>query len=154
MTLWPIIAMYTCGMCPGLCLQICVLPPLQTCRRIISGRAINILCEGEKERLSLIVMVMPYLNGGEEEASPVLPSDEVERLASKSAPLPSTSGGVLGTRSGLPDCMPEKKQHNMEPNYCKFHHRQSTAMKEMVQVFFWSQWCLSPYQCHPLILCF
>lgn len=38
-------------------------------------------------------------------ASPVLPNDEVERLASPSAVF-SVSGGVLGTRSGLPDCTP------------------------------------------------
>lgn len=40
------------------------------------------------------------------EAIPVLPSDEVDRLASQSAAL-SISGGVLGTRSGLPICTPE-----------------------------------------------
>lgn len=32
--------------------------------------------------------------------TPVLPSDEVDRLPSTSAGLP-TGGGVLGTRSGL-----------------------------------------------------
>ena len=39
------------------------------------------------------------------EATPVLPSDEVERLASLSAGL--SSGGVLRTRSDLPDSTPE-----------------------------------------------
>lgn len=40
------------------------------------------------------------------EAMPVLPNDDVDRLASQSAGL-SANGGVLGTRSGLPDCTPE-----------------------------------------------
>lgn len=42
------------------------------------------------------------------EAAPVLPSDEMERLASPSAGL-SGSGGVFGTRSGLPDSVPVNK---------------------------------------------
>lgn len=56
--------------------------------------------------------VMPYdlyRRAGEVEATPVLPSDEVDRLASQSVGL-STSGGVLGTRSGLPECTPENKE--------------------------------------------
>lgn len=40
------------------------------------------------------------------EPTPVLPSDEVDRLATQSAGL-STGGGVLGTRSGLSDATPE-----------------------------------------------
>lgn len=50
-----------------------------------------------------------YRRGGEVETTPVLPCDEVDRLASQSAGL-STSGGVRGTRSGLPDCTPEEKK--------------------------------------------
>lgn len=50
-----------------------------------------------------------YRRGGEVGATPVLPRDEVDRLASQSAEF-STSGGVLGTRSGLPDCTPESKE--------------------------------------------
>lgn len=43
-----------------------------------------------------------YRSGGEAEPPPVLPRDEVDRLASASAGL-SAGGGVLGTRSGLSD---------------------------------------------------
>lgn len=46
-----------------------------------------------------------YRSGGEMEATPVLPNDGVE----KSAGL-SSSGGVLGTRSGLPCCTPKNKE--------------------------------------------
>jgi hypothetical protein len=52
---------------------------------------------------------MCYCSGGEEEVSPVLPNEDVEKLASAS-PDPPARGGVLGTRSGLPDCMPEQKE--------------------------------------------
>lgn len=40
----------------------------------------------------------------------MLPSDEEDRLATQSAGL-STGGGVLGTRSGLPDVTPENNQN-------------------------------------------
>lgn len=50
-----------------------------------------------------------YRRGGEVGATPVLPSDEVDRLASQSAEF-SRSGGVLGTRSGLPDGTPGNKE--------------------------------------------
>lgn len=43
------------------------------------------------------------------EATPVLPRDELDRLAWLSSGL-STRGGVLGTRSGLAECMPEEKR--------------------------------------------
>lgn len=41
------------------------------------------------------------------EATPVLPNDELDRLAWLSSGF-STRGGVLGTRSGLPECTPEE----------------------------------------------
>lgn len=63
-----------------------------------------------------------YRKGGEAEGTPVLPSDEVDRLASQSARL-STSGGVLGTRSGLPDCPPESKESITKQNECIFQHQ-------------------------------
>lgn len=49
-----------------------------------------------------------HLRAGEVQATPVLPSDEVDKLASQSAGL-SINSGVLGTRSGLPECMPDNK---------------------------------------------
>lgn len=49
--------------------------------------------------------MLPYCKGGDVETSPVLPNDEVDRFASQSAGF-STGGGVLGTKSGLPDCTP------------------------------------------------
>lgn len=56
---------------------------------------------------SVHIFVKLYRRGGEVEATPVLPSDEVDRLATQSAGL-SAGGGVLGTRSGLPEATPEK----------------------------------------------
>lgn len=53
------------------------------------------------------ISVKVYRRGGEVEATPVLPSDEADKLASESAGL--SNGGVLGTRSGLPICTPERK---------------------------------------------
>lgn len=54
-------------------------------------------------------MVSFYRRGGDAEATPVLPNDELDRLARPSAGL-SIGGGVRGTRSGLPNCMPEENE--------------------------------------------
>ena len=58
---------------------------------------------------------MCHRSGGEDEVSPVLPSDDMDRLAWPS-PAPTASGGVLGTRSGLPACTPAHRRGHM--NYC------------------------------------
>lgn len=58
---------------------------------------------------SLTLAAKLYLSGGEMEATPVLPKDELDRLAWLSSGL-SPRGGVLGTRSGLPDCTPEENK--------------------------------------------
>lgn len=60
---------------PGqvLCLLICALPPPQTCR------------EGRRrvrwKMQSMTWAVKLYLSGGEMEATPVLPNEELDRLA-------------------------------------------------------------------------
>lgn len=61
---------------------ICAPPPLQTYREM-TVRAKKIKCESEMEELSycIVILVKLYRRGGEVEATPVLPSDEVDRLA-------------------------------------------------------------------------
>lgn len=93
----------TCEMNPGQvpCLLICAPPPLQTCGE---GRS-----RVRWKMKPVTWAVTLYLSGGETEATPVLPNDELDRLAWLSSGL-STRGGVLGTRSGLAECTPEEKQ--------------------------------------------
>lgn len=87
----------------GLYSPTCALPLLQTCREPRNENE-----NGTKVRRKHSYVLIYYRRAGEVEATPVLPSDEVDRLASLSAGL-STSGGVLGTRSGFPDCMPRNR---------------------------------------------
>lgn len=93
----------TCEMNPGQvqCVLICALPPLQTCRE--GRRSVRWKLK------SLTWAVKLYLSGGEKEATPVLPNDELDRLAWLSSGL-SPRGGVLGTRSGLAECTPEENK--------------------------------------------
>lgn len=53
------------------------------------------------------MLVWRYLRGGEDDVIPVLPCEELEIFdAANSLELPA-KGSVCGSRSGLPDCMPE-----------------------------------------------
>lgn len=62
-----------------------------------------------RARWKSLTVDLCYLSGGEMEATPVLPNDELDRLAWLSSGF-STRGGVLGTRSGLPECTPEENK--------------------------------------------
>lgn len=66
----------------------------------------------------------------------MLPRDEVDRLASQSAEF-STSGGVLGTRSGLPNCTPERNSsvgNRIIANFNTSTSNMSTAMRKDVDM--------------------
>lgn len=68
------------------------------------------------------------------EGIPVLPSDEVDRLASQSAEF-STCGGVLGTRSGLPNCTPDSKSsigNRIIANFNNSTFNLCTAMRKCI----------------------
>lgn len=74
----------------------------------------------QKNLMQLInILVKLYCRGGELESTPVLPNGEEDRSAWQSTGF-STSGGVLGTRSGLPDCMPENKSNKKQIIYTQW----------------------------------
>lgn len=57
------------------------------------------------------MLVWRYLRGGEDDVIPVLPCEELGIFdAANSLELPA-KGSVCGSRSGLPDCMPEDDNH-------------------------------------------
>lgn len=60
-----------------------------------------------KNRKERQMVVWRYLRGGEDDVTPVLPCEELDIFdAANSLELPA-KGSVCGSRSGLPDCMPE-----------------------------------------------
>lgn len=56
------------------------------------------------------------LSGGEVEVRPELPGEGMERVVSTEALLAPSRGGVLGRRSGRPDCIPVQKEKKERQN--------------------------------------
>lgn len=90
---------------------VCWFVHLHPYRPMTEVRVKEIRRESEMEEWSFgfIIWLKSYRRGGQVEVTPVLPCDEVDKLAWLSAGF-STSGGVLGRRSGLPDCTTVDKE--------------------------------------------